>query len=85
MSWYAYKDLCSSPRSAFFNVCQYMNNWYTTTCNSTGENAFPNPLPCKCPGGGDKQTGARLWGKTDGRAFYDPKTGRITKVMDKIR
>ena len=36
-------------------------------------------MPCSCPGGGDKNSGSRLWGGTAGKAFYDPETGRITK------
>ena len=78
-SWYAYKDLCSAPRSSSANVCQYFGSWYTSKCDSTGVNAFPNPMPCSCPGGGDKNSGSRIWGGTAGKAFYNPETGRVQK------
>jgi hypothetical protein len=78
-SWYAFKDLCSAPKLAGFNLCNYMGTYYQAQCNSKGENAFPNTDVCSCPMSGDKITELRAWGNAYGKVYYDETTGLLKK------
>ena len=77
-SWYAFKDLCSTP--IYKSMCSYQGTFYQTQCNSKGDKGFPNTDVCSCPMSGDKFTSLRTWGNPTGKMEYNASKGKLEKI-----